>query len=124
MKHVHVAVALDELGTQLADTARPADRAGYERLLDWATGQARCSPSASKEPGRTESGSRASSAAAVYLDNHRPCIQFAPRCSTLDSSLRTMCKEVAGNVFASTSSPGSVFAWRSQSTSRSSSRSA
>lgn len=28
-KHVHVAVALDELGTLLADTAMPADRAGY-----------------------------------------------------------------------------------------------
>ncbi len=35
-KHVHVAVALDELGTPVADTAMPADRAGYERLLEWA----------------------------------------------------------------------------------------
>lgn len=34
-------MALDELGTLLADTAMPADRAGYERLLEWATGQGR-----------------------------------------------------------------------------------
>jgi transposase len=38
-KYVHVAVALDELGTPLADTAMPADRAGYERLLEWAMSQ-------------------------------------------------------------------------------------
>lgn len=38
-KYVHVAVALDEVGTPLADTAMPADRAGYERLLEWAMGQ-------------------------------------------------------------------------------------
>lgn len=38
-KYVHVAVALDELGTQLANTAMAADRAGYERLLEWATNQ-------------------------------------------------------------------------------------
>jgi len=38
-KCVHVAVALDELGTPIADTAMPADRAGYERLLQWATAQ-------------------------------------------------------------------------------------
>jgi transposase len=38
-KYVHVAVALDELGTPLANTAMPADRAGYERLLQWATVQ-------------------------------------------------------------------------------------
>ena len=38
-KYVHVAVALDELGTQLAHTVMPADRAGYERLLEWATSQ-------------------------------------------------------------------------------------
>lgn len=40
-KYVHVAVALDELGTVLADTAMPADRSGYERLLEWATDQGR-----------------------------------------------------------------------------------
>jgi hypothetical protein len=38
-KFVHVAVALDELGTLLADVAMPADRAGYERLLEWAMSQ-------------------------------------------------------------------------------------
>ncbi|MEX2372680.1 MAG: IS110 family transposase [Dehalococcoidia bacterium] len=38
-KYVHVAVALDEVGTLLADTAMPADRAGYERLLGWAMDQ-------------------------------------------------------------------------------------
>lgn len=38
-KHVHVAVALDELGAPVADTAVPADRAGYERLLEWALRQ-------------------------------------------------------------------------------------
>jgi transposase len=35
-KYVHVAVALDELGTVLADLTVPAERAGYERLLAWA----------------------------------------------------------------------------------------
>jgi transposase len=40
-KFVHVAVALDELGTLLGNTALPADRPGYERLLDWATSQGR-----------------------------------------------------------------------------------
>jgi transposase len=40
-KYVHVAVALDELGTLLGDTAVPADRAGYERLLEWAAGHGR-----------------------------------------------------------------------------------
>lgn len=35
-KHVHVAVALDELGTRLGDIAIPVDRAGYEHLLEWA----------------------------------------------------------------------------------------
>lgn len=38
-KFVHVAVAMDELGTPLSDTAMPADRAGYERLLEWAIAQ-------------------------------------------------------------------------------------
>lgn len=37
-KYVHVAVALDELGTVRGDTAVPADRSGYERLLAWAGG--------------------------------------------------------------------------------------
>jgi transposase len=36
-KHVHVAVALDELGTFLGDLVIPVDRAGYEHLLAWAT---------------------------------------------------------------------------------------
>jgi hypothetical protein len=40
-KHVHVAVALDELGTILGDLSIPADRAGYERLLDWAASHGR-----------------------------------------------------------------------------------
>lgn len=38
-KHVHVAVALDELGAQVAETAMPADRLGYERMIEWASGQ-------------------------------------------------------------------------------------
>ena len=37
-KHVHVAVALDELGTRLGDVAIAVDRPGYERLLGWASG--------------------------------------------------------------------------------------
>jgi transposase len=37
-KYVHVAVALDDLGTVLGDTAAAADRSGYERLLEWASG--------------------------------------------------------------------------------------
>lgn len=36
-KHVHVAVALDELGTFLGDIAIPVDRSGYEHLLEWAS---------------------------------------------------------------------------------------
>lgn len=32
-KYVHVAVALDELGTVLADLTEPAERTGYEQLL-------------------------------------------------------------------------------------------
>ena len=35
-KHVHVAVALDDIGGRLADRSFPADRGGYEQLLDWA----------------------------------------------------------------------------------------
>jgi transposase len=35
-KYVHVAVALDELGTVLADLTVSAERAGYDRLLAWA----------------------------------------------------------------------------------------
>jgi transposase len=35
-KHVHVAVALDAVGGRLEDRSFPADRAGYEQLLDWA----------------------------------------------------------------------------------------
>lgn len=38
-KYVRVAVALDEIGTPIADTSMPADRAGYERLLEWANDQ-------------------------------------------------------------------------------------
>ena len=40
-KFVHVAVALDELGTCLGDIAIPVDRGGYERLLQWAASQGR-----------------------------------------------------------------------------------
>lgn len=35
-KHVHVAVALDDIGGRLDDRSFPADRGGYEQLLDWA----------------------------------------------------------------------------------------
>jgi transposase len=35
-KHVHVAVALDDIGGRLADRSFPADSGGYEQLLDWA----------------------------------------------------------------------------------------
>ena len=35
-KHVHVAVAIDRLGTRLASCRAPADRAGYAELLAWA----------------------------------------------------------------------------------------
>jgi transposase len=37
-KHLHVAVALDELGVVLDRQRFAADRAGYEALLDWAAG--------------------------------------------------------------------------------------
>lgn len=36
-KYVHVAVALDELGTVLAHLTVTADRTGYDQLLGWAT---------------------------------------------------------------------------------------
>ncbi|WP_184840554.1 IS110 family transposase [Allocatelliglobosispora scoriae] len=35
-KYVHVAVALDDIGGRLDDRSFPADRAGYEQLIDWA----------------------------------------------------------------------------------------
>jgi transposase len=35
-KYVHVAVALDDIGGRLDDRSFPADRNGYEQLLDWA----------------------------------------------------------------------------------------
>lgn len=37
-KYVHVAVALDDIGGRIGAQSFPADRAGYEQLLDWATG--------------------------------------------------------------------------------------
>lgn len=37
-KHVHVAVALDDIGGRLDARSFPADRGGYEQLLDWAAG--------------------------------------------------------------------------------------
>jgi len=40
-KYVHVAVALDELGTRLSKITVPVDRAGYEHLLEWAAGHGR-----------------------------------------------------------------------------------
>jgi transposase len=35
-KHVHVAVALDDIGGRLDARSFPADRGGYDQLLDWA----------------------------------------------------------------------------------------
>jgi hypothetical protein len=35
-KYVHVAVALDDIGGRLDARSFPADKAGYEQLLDWA----------------------------------------------------------------------------------------
>jgi transposase len=35
-KHLHVAVALDDLGGRLADHTVPADRSGYAQLVSWA----------------------------------------------------------------------------------------
>jgi transposase len=35
-KHVHVAVALDDIGGRLDTRSFPADRGGYNELLDWA----------------------------------------------------------------------------------------
>ncbi len=37
-KYVHVAVALDDLGTKLESRSFPADSGGYGQLLDWAAG--------------------------------------------------------------------------------------
>jgi hypothetical protein len=37
-KYVHVAVALDDVGGRIDARSFPADRAGYEQLLDWACG--------------------------------------------------------------------------------------
>jgi hypothetical protein len=37
-KHIHVAVALDELGARLDAQRFPADAAGYQALLAWASG--------------------------------------------------------------------------------------
>jgi transposase len=35
-KHIHVAVALDELGSRIEARSFAADRSGYEQLIDWA----------------------------------------------------------------------------------------
>jgi transposase len=37
-KHVHVAVAIDDLGAMLDSRSFPADSGGYSQLLDWAAG--------------------------------------------------------------------------------------
>ncbi|WP_406068516.1 transposase [Micromonospora sp. NBC_01638] len=37
-KHVHVAVALDDIGGRLDARSFPADKGGYEQLFDWAAG--------------------------------------------------------------------------------------
>lgn len=37
-KHVHVAVALDQVGAQLTEGFFSADRAGYRDLIAWASG--------------------------------------------------------------------------------------
>jgi transposase len=37
-KHLHVAVALDELGGRIDARSFAADRSGYEQLIDWAVG--------------------------------------------------------------------------------------
>jgi transposase len=37
-KYVHVAVAIDRLGTRLASLSASADRAGYAALVAWARG--------------------------------------------------------------------------------------
>ena len=36
-KHIHVAVALDELGGRIEARSFAADRSGYEQLIDWAS---------------------------------------------------------------------------------------
>ena len=36
-KHIHVAVALDELGGRIDARSFAADRSGYEQLIDWAS---------------------------------------------------------------------------------------
>ena len=36
-KHIHVAVALDELGGRIDARSFAADRSGYEQLIDWGT---------------------------------------------------------------------------------------
>jgi transposase len=40
-KHIHVAVALDELGGRVDARSFAADRSGYEQLIDWAVGLGR-----------------------------------------------------------------------------------
>ena len=35
-KHLHVAVALDQLGGRIEARSFAADRSGYEQLIDWA----------------------------------------------------------------------------------------
>ncbi|MBB5800237.1 transposase [Saccharothrix ecbatanensis] len=37
-KHIHVAVALDDIGGRLDTRSFPADQDGYRQLLDWAAG--------------------------------------------------------------------------------------
>ena len=50
-KHVHVAVAVDILGTRLGDQSFVADSGGYQALITWAEIHDRSRRSASKVPG-------------------------------------------------------------------------
>ena len=59
-KHVHVAVAIDLIGTRLATYSAPADRAGYADLIAWARTLGTVEAFGIEGPAPTASDSRAS----------------------------------------------------------------
>jgi len=64
-KHLHVAVALDELGGRIEARSFAADRSGYEQLIDWASSLGREVMFGSRAPAPTVRGWRRRSAAAI-----------------------------------------------------------
>ena len=66
-KHIHVAVALDELGGRIEARSFAADRSGYEQLIDWASSLGREVMFGVEGTGSTAPGSLRRSVAAASV---------------------------------------------------------